>query len=263
MNALALKKALREGPVPLGTWIFEFNTPGIARLLASAGADFVVLDMEHSGFGTDSVRGLLGQTHALNLAAWVRPPAAHYHLIAPLLDAGADGILAPMIETREDALQVVRACRYPPHGRRGAAFSIAHDDFLPGTVSDKMRAADAKVLCGLLIESPQAVESLDTILDVPGIDLVWVGHFDLSLTMGIPAQFNDARFLRAVDRILAACNSRRIPIGIMVVSPEHAMECIERGYRCLSYWGDIWLLQRALAEGLRTIRERAGKDLNG
>lgn len=259
MNALALKKRLKDGPVPLGTWIFEFNTPGIARLVASAGADFVVFDMEHSGFGTDSIRGLLAQTRALNLAAWVRPPAAQYHLIAPLLDAGADGILAPMIETCEDAIEVVRACRYPPHGRRGAAFSIAHDDFLPGAVSDKMQAADAKVLCGLMIESKQAVESLETILDVPGIDLIWVGHFDLSLTMSVPAQFNDPRFLAAVNRILTVSNSRHIPIGIMVASPEQAKECIDRGYRCLSYWGDIWLLQRALSEGLKAIRERAGR----
>lgn len=259
MNALALKKRLQDGPVPLGTWIFEFNTPGIARLVASAGADFVVFDMEHSGFGADSIRGLLAQTRALNLTAWVRPPAARYHLIAPLLDAGADGILAPMIETCEDAIEVVRACRYPPRGRRGAAFSIAHDDFLPGAVSDKMQAADAKVLCGLMIESKQAVESLETILDVPGIDLVWVGHFDLSLTMGVPAQFNDPGFLAAINRILAVSNARHIPIGIMVASPEQAMECIDRGYRCLSYWGDIWLFQRALSEGLKAVRERAGR----
>jgi len=89
MNSLTLKAAWQEGKVTVGTWIFEFNTPGIARLLASTGVDFVVFDQEHSGFGIDTIRGLLAQTRPLNLAALVRPPANEYFLVAPLLDAGS------------------------------------------------------------------------------------------------------------------------------------------------------------------------------
>ena len=127
-----MKAALRNRQVVLGTWVFEFNTSGIPRLLASTGVDFAVYDMEHSGFGMDSVRNLVSLSRSLNLASLVRPPAAKYHLIAPLLDAGASGIIAPMVETVEQAMEVTQACRYPPQGRRGAAFSVSHDDFLPG-----------------------------------------------------------------------------------------------------------------------------------
>ena len=259
MKALALKKALREGQVPLGTWVFQFNTPGIARLLASAGADFVVFDMEHSGFGADSVRALLAETQSLEMAGWVRPPAGEYHLIAPLLDAGAEGIIAPMVETAEAAARVARACRYPPQGRRGAAFSVAHDGFLPGSVPEKMRAADERIVCGLLIESQRGVENLEKILAVPGIDLLWVGFLDLSITMGIPGEFEAPRFVAAVERILKLSAERGIPAGIMVKDPEQGLKRIREGFRCLSYWGDVWLLQRALAEGIGAIRRELSR----
>src|SRR5579884_3041216 len=91
MNSRAMKQVLEKGDVVVGTWVFEFGTPGIARLLASTGIDFVVYDMEHSGFGMDTLRGLIAQTRPLHLAALVRPPANEYHLIAPLLPAATSG----------------------------------------------------------------------------------------------------------------------------------------------------------------------------
>jgi len=254
LNVLALKGALRQGQVVIGTWVFEFNTPGIARLLSSTGVDFVVYDMEHSGFGIESIRNLVGPSHSLNLAALVRPPAAEYHLIAPVLDVGANGIIAPMVETSEDAARVVQSCRYFPEGRRGAAFSIAHDDFRPGDAESKRKASNEAVLCGVLIETAKGVENVEEILSVPGIDLVWVGHLDLSLTLGIAGQFEHPRFLVAIDQILKACASHRIPAGIVVSDPQQGIERVRQGFRCLGYWGDLWLLQRALSEGIHAIR---------
>jgi 2-dehydro-3-deoxyglucarate aldolase/4-hydroxy-2-oxoheptanedioate aldolase len=254
LNVLTLKGALRQGQVVIGTWVFEFNTPGIARLLSSTGVDFVVYDMEHSGFGIESIRNLIGPSHPLNLAALVRPPAAQYHLIAPVLDVGASGIIAPMVETSEDAARVVQSCRYFPEGRRGAAFSIAHDDFRPGDAESKRKASNEAVLCGVLIETAKGVENVEEILSVPGIDLVWVGHLDLSLTMGIAGQFEHPRFLAAFDQILKACASHQIPAGIMVNDPQQGIERVRQGFRCLGYWGDLWLLQRALSEGVQAIR---------
>jgi 2-dehydro-3-deoxyglucarate aldolase/4-hydroxy-2-oxoheptanedioate aldolase len=255
LDTRALKKTLREGGLAIGTWVFEFNTPGIARLLASAGADFVVYDMEHSGFGIDTVRSLVSQSRAVNLAVLVRPSDCEYHLIAPLLDVGAGGIIAPRVETASAALRVVDSCRYPPLGHRGAAFTIAHDDFQTGEIGAKIQAANDAVLCALIIETVQGVENIQSILDVPGIDLIWVGFLDLSLSLGIPGQFAHPQFQSALDRIRRACESRGMPVGILVNKPEAALERIRQGFRCISYSGDLWLLQRALAEGIQTIRE--------
>ena len=129
MNSREMKEALQLGRAIVGTWVFEFNTPGIARLLASTGIDFVIYDMEHSGFGLDTVRSLIAQTRPLQLAALVRPPANEYHLIAPLLDAGASGIIVPKVESASEAARLVDACRYFPDGHRGAAFSLALSTF--------------------------------------------------------------------------------------------------------------------------------------
>ena len=254
MNSGAMKQALRRGEIVVGTWVFEFATPGIARLLASTGIDFVVYDMEHSGFGMDSIRSLLAQTRPLDMAALVRPPANEYHLIAPLLDVGASGVIIPKIENSGEAAKLVEACRYFPDGHRGAAFSIAHDDFLTGRVVGKMRAANDAMICGILVETAQGVENLGEILDVKGIDLVWVGFLDLSLSLGIPGQYSHPRFKEAVQHILELSKARKTPVGILSATPEQAREHLEEGFQCISYGGDIWLLQRALSEGVQTVR---------
>lgn len=259
LNSLAIKEAFRKGDVVIGTWVFEFNTPGIARLLASTGVDFVVYDMEHSGFGIDSIRQLIAQTRPLNLAALVRPPANEYHFIAPLLDAGASGVIVPKIETASEAARLVATCKYHPEGNRGAAFSIAHDDFLPGDVAAKIKAANEAVLCGVLIETLKGVENLAEILAVNGIDLVWMGFLDLSLSMGIPGEFAHPRFREAVSRILQVSKARGVPVGILSADSEQAREHLRQGYRCISYSGDLWLLQRALSEGVQAVRRTASQ----
>lgn len=254
MKASALKESLLKKSVAIGTWVFEFNTPGIARLLESTGIDFAVYDMEHSGFGIDSIRSLLAQTRPLNLAALVRPPAGEYHLIAPVLDAGADGVVVPNVETAEQARRIVDACRYAPQGRRGAAFSVAHDDFLSGNVAEKMKAANDAMICALLIESVRGLENLGEILSVPGVDMIWVGFLDLSISMGIPGQFDDSRFQDALTNVLKVCKNHGIPLGIMAQDAGQALRYVSLGFRCISYSGDIWLLQRALTQGVNEIR---------
>jgi 2-keto-3-deoxy-L-rhamnonate aldolase RhmA len=255
LDTRALKQTLREGRVALGTWVFEFNTPGIARLLASAGAEFVVYDMEHSGFGIETLRNLVPLSRAVDLAVLVRPPAGDYHLIAPLLDVGVGGVIVPRVETASDASRVADACRYCPTGHRGAAFSIAHDDFRSGDVAAKMKAANEAVICGLLIETKSGVENINSILNVPGVDLIWVGFLDLSLSLGIPGQYSHPQFEAAVSHILTACESYQMPVGILADRPESALDRVRQGFRCISYSGDLWLLQRALTEGIQAIRQ--------
>jgi 2-keto-3-deoxy-L-rhamnonate aldolase RhmA len=254
LKAPAIKECFRQRRVVIGTWVFEFSSPGIARILASTGVDFVVYDMEHSGFGMESIGMLISQTRPLNLAALVRPPAGESHLIAPVLDAGANGIIVPKVESANQAARIIDACRYYPDGHRGAAFSVAHDDYLPGDIADKMKAANDGMICGLLIETVTGVENVDEIVSVPGIDLIWVGFLDLSISMGIPGQFEHPRFKPALARILDACERRGIPVGILANDAHQALHYINLGFRCISYSGDIWLLQGALTQGVNEVR---------
>jgi 4-hydroxy-2-oxoheptanedioate aldolase len=135
---------------------------------------FAAYDMEHNRLGIELIRSLIGQLRNLYLPVWVRPLAAKYHLIAPPLDIGSPGVIAPMVERAEDAVRVTNACRYYPRGRRGVVFSMVHDDYAPGDAAAKIKTANEEVICSLPIGTDRAITNLYGILAVPDIDLIWV-----------------------------------------------------------------------------------------
>src|SRR5438309_383098 len=128
MRENKLKERLLAGTPVFGTMAFEFFTPGLPQIAKSAGAEFLLLDMEHSGAGIDLMKAQIAACRGIDLAPLVRVPRAEYHFVARLLDAGAMGIMVPMVETREQAEAIVKWTRYPPEGVRGAAFGVAAHD---------------------------------------------------------------------------------------------------------------------------------------
>jgi len=254
MRENPVKQRLAQGAASFGTMAFEFFTPGLAPVLAAAGADFVLIDMEHSGIGIETIKQQIAAARGVGLVPMVRVPGIHYHLIAPVLDAGAMGIMVPMVETKEQAEKIAAWCRYRPEGVRGLAFNLAHDDYSGGDVEAKMREANERTLVIALIETETGIDNADAILAVPGIDVGWLGHFDLSNTMGITAQFDHPEFTRAVDRLLAACKKHgKIP-GFLAGSIPMAEAWLKRGIRCLCYGTDVMVFQEALATALKTLR---------
>jgi 2-dehydro-3-deoxyglucarate aldolase/4-hydroxy-2-oxoheptanedioate aldolase len=248
-----VKRTLAGGGVALGTSVFEFSSTGIARIASAAGADFIFFDMEHTGWGLETIRMLMA-TCPPQAVPIVRPPANQYHLIAGLLDVGAMGIMIPMVETPEQARQMVQSAKYPPFGRRGAAFGFAHDDYRGGDVAEKIRGSNQEVLLIALIETATGIENLEAIAAVDGIDVLWIGHFDLTNSLGIPAQFEHPRFVEAVDRLLAICLQSGKAAGMMASDVDHARALLTRGFRCIAYSGDIFIYQQALAQALAAIR---------
>jgi 2-keto-3-deoxy-L-rhamnonate aldolase RhmA len=187
----------------------------------------------------------------------VRVPGCHYHLIAPVLDAGAMGIMVPMVETEAQAQQIASWCRYRPEGVRGVAFGMSHDDYGGGDVVQKLREANDRTLVIALIETAIGIANAEAIMAVDGIDIGWLGHFDLTNSMGIPGQFEHPDFLAAVDRLIAACRAHRKPAGVLAGSVEAAEAWRTRGFRVFAYGTDISLLQQSLRDGL--VRLRAGE----
>jgi 2-keto-3-deoxy-L-rhamnonate aldolase RhmA len=254
MSGNRLGRILRDGGYAVGTMIFECNTPGIARLLDATGIDFAVFDMEHSGIEIGDVRALMSWSRAAAFTPIVRVPSPDYHFLARVHDMGARGVMVPMVGSAAQAEAIVRACKYPPEGARGAAFGVAHDDFRSGSMAVTMESANRENLIIAQIETAQGVEHVGEIAAVPGIDVLWIGHADLSLSLGIPGQFDHPRFVEAVETVTAAAGARKRPLGVMVSDPDGGRFWIERGFRVICYSGDIWLLQRALAEGVAWVR---------
>jgi 2-dehydro-3-deoxyglucarate aldolase/4-hydroxy-2-oxoheptanedioate aldolase len=254
MRENPVKRKLARGESAVGTMMIEFATRGIGRLAAAAGAEFAVLDMEHSGWSIETIAMLIATSRAADIVPLVRPPAVQYHYVARALDMGAMGIVMPFIDEPEQAEFVVACTRYPPDGRRGAAFCIGHDDYIPGDVTGKMRSANDEVLVVVQIESTRGLENVEKIAAVPGVDGVWIGQFDLTASMGIPGDVSHAEFQAAQRRILKACKAAGVAAGYGSLFLDDVAAARDQGFRFLIYTADLWIYQRALRDGLQFIR---------
>lgn len=254
MRENPVKQRLAAGGHAFGTMVFEFFTPGISAIMAAAGADFALFDMEHGGIGIETVKRQMAYARGSACVPMVRVPGTEYHDIAASLDAGALGIMAPMVESAAQAAHLVACTRYPPQGRRGAAFQVAHDDYKAGPVADKIEAANARVLTIAMIETAAGVAQVEEIAGTPGIDVLWLGHFDLTNSMGIPGQFTHPAFLEAVDRIVAAAGRHGKTAGTMAANEAWGADYLRRGFRMVAHGLDHLVFQSALATGLKALR---------
>jgi 2-dehydro-3-deoxyglucarate aldolase/4-hydroxy-2-oxoheptanedioate aldolase len=256
MRENTVKRTLESGGTAFGVMLFELGTLGSARLADSAGADFVIWDMEHTGWTTETVRQVMAAARLGRAWPLVRVPRAHYHLIATALDAGAMGVMVPMVETAEEARLVVDSVKYPPAGKRG--YGAVYPDMTPDGPAGWMETSNRETLVIVQIETVKGLEDADAIIGTEGIDLAWLGHYDLTASMGIPGQFEHPDYLAAVEKLLMASKAHRKPFGIMVTSAEAGREQLARGFRCIAL-GDIWVYHQALAEMTGALRTAAAK----
>ncbi len=195
---------------------------------------------------------------AAELPTFVRPPSQSSHHIATFLDAGAEGLMLPMVSNTDQARAIVDAMKYTPQGSRGVALGIAHDRYAPGPVLEKLAEANQRTVCLVLIETKEGIANVDEIAAVEGVDVLWIGHFDLSCSLGIPGQFEHPEFLSAVEKVVAAGQAQGKSLGRMVRSIDEGVALNNQGFDFICYSGDLWLLQDALRTGIEKLRERCG-----
>lgn len=227
--------------------VFEFPTLGIARLAAGAGADFVIFDQEHTGWNVETVKTAMAAARASDIVPMVRPPSTMYHLLSRPLDAGALGLMIPMVESVEQARTIVASAKYPPLGRRGAG--LFYEDQVESDFPATLRAANDAQLLIVQIETVAGLEAADEIAAVEGIDVLWVGHGDLTTSLGIPGDWENPRFLAALDRVVACAEASGKPAGIMATSVENARALFDRGFRILVF-GDSPVFSGALRDSI-------------
>jgi 2-keto-3-deoxy-L-rhamnonate aldolase RhmA len=249
-----VKKTLSKGGVVLGTMLFEFASPGMARIVAGAGADFITFDMEHSGSNFETIKQQIASARAAGLVAIVNPPSGSFENVGRCLDLGPQGLKIPVVETKAQAAALVAATRYPPHGHRGAAFGVSHDDYDIGDPAATMAGANEHTLVMVKIETVKGVTNADEILSVPGIDVGFVGHTDLSVSLGIPGRFDRPEFIAARDTVVAACRKHKKAAGCFAPSPEAGVAWMKAGFRLITYSGDIWIYGSALKSGLEVLK---------
>ncbi|MEQ1955857.1 HpcH/HpaI aldolase family protein [Mesorhizobium yinganensis] len=254
MAANALRDMATHRRVKLGTLVAEFATPGIGHILKSAGCDFVFFDMEHSGFGMETLKSAMRYFEAADLPMMVRVPSQDYHFLARAMDMGAEGLIAPMVSTVEQAQHIINSMKYHPAGTRGVALQIAHDRYRPGSVADKFDAANKRSAFICLIETADGVKNVDGIAALEGVDCLWVGHFDLSVSLGIPGDFAHPTFTAAMDKIIAAAKKHGKSLGRLVPNVQQGQEWYGQGFDFICYSGDVWVFHDAMADAVSKIR---------
>jgi 2-dehydro-3-deoxyglucarate aldolase/4-hydroxy-2-oxoheptanedioate aldolase len=241
----SLKQALKKGRVQLGCSCFQLRSPDAVRALSAAGLDWVFFDAEHGAFGLETLQDLMRVATSVGLCPIVRVADLEYALIARALDCGAQGVLLPRVESPELLQKAISWTRFPPMGTRGFGLGPPHLDYEAVSIADTIAHVNAQVLVVLQIETRIALERIDELLAVPNIDAV---------SLGIPGQFDDPRFVAAVETIRDRCDRAGIAPGMHMRSLELGRQWIGRGLRLLSCNSDLGFLLDKATETVAALK---------
>src|SRR5436305_13454249 len=254
MRSNPVRANLRKGGTAFGHMAFEFFTPGLCQIMANAGAEFCIFDTEHSGGGIETLKAQAAFARGTSLVPMARVPGSHYHLIAPVLDAGMMGIMVPMVETAEQAADIAKWCRYRPQGTRGLAFGMAHDDYAGGDHVKAMKAANERTLVIALIETAAGIENVEAIMATPGIDVGWLGHYDLTNALGIDGEFDHPRYKAAAKALVRACERNKKAAGFLCGDVKTGKQYLDWGFRILCNTTDTDVFQSSPKLGINRRR---------
>lgn len=249
------KDILSSGKTIIGTFL-QLPAGEVAEIAGYAGLDFAIIDVEHGMLGVDKSVELVRGCDAVDLPVIYRVEGINHHRIGQALDFGASAVMVPNIKSKEDAQLVVKAAKYHPQGdrgvcpfTRGAKYNAADED------PDYYQRCNERLAVVLQIEATEGMANLDSILDVPYIDAIFIGPFDLSHSLGIPGKVTDERVLKAISQIVEKAKRKDVVVGNFPVTLEQARCYMRAGVRFLAYGDDTLILQRAYRDICRSIRK--------
>lgn len=251
-----LKQLLTEGNVLVGTFVLEFNSPTLPAVVAGAGADFVIIDMEHSAFSLETVAQMVRTARGADLPAIVRVPTIERFFISRVLDAGAAGLMIPRLESPEDVSDVVKYAMYAPEGDRGVAFGLAHNDYGDHREIDGnayTRWANEHLFLVGQIETAKALDNLDAIFGSGHIHAVLIGPYDLSTSLGVSGQLDHPRMVEAVEFVLAKAREYGVVLGSYVNDFETGKRWVDAGVQLIACGSDTFLFTWKLAEQVKAF----------
>jgi len=250
-----VKERLAAGQLAIGVAILHARSVHIAKLMAAAGFDFLFIDLEHGAMSLDTAGQISVAALDAGIAPLVRVPGFEHHHAASALDAGALGVVIPHVDTAEVARQMVRHCRYPPEGARSIAGAPPQLGYRALPAAEATAALNAATLVVLMLETPAAIDNVEQIAAVPGVDVLHVGTNDLCLAMGIPGQLDHPSLGEAFARVAGAAQAHGVHVGMGgVYEPALMGRYIELGARFVTAGSDLGLLLAAARERTATVR---------
>jgi 2-keto-3-deoxy-L-rhamnonate aldolase RhmA len=255
-----LKKRLKAGEATVGSWLSVAH-PTIAEVMGLAGFDWLAVDMEHGIVSLEGVQTLIQVLAGTPAAPLVRVPWNEPVVVKQVLEAGPRGIVFPQVNTAEQAQAAVRATKYPPEGIRGigcqraAGFGAWFDEYL--------RRANEEQLIIIQIEHIQAVENLESILEVAGLDVVFIGANDLSASMGLLGQARHPHVLEAISHILTSAKGVGVAAGLMASDADDANRRFAEGFQFVGIGHDVGLLSSTCRQVCSKVERQAIAATNG
>ncbi len=255
-RSLALKKRLRDGETTVGAWL-SLSCPAVAEIMAGAGFDWLLIDMEHTSITLENLECTLMAFNGRRTVPIVRVPWNDRVLIKQVLDLGAEGILVPHVDSREEAKQAVAACKYPPQGYRGFGPRRASDYYR--NVEEYICEANEGIIVAVQLEHSNAVESARQIMATPGIDVVLLGPMDLSASLGLLGQLDHPQVVSAIEQVIMEGRRSGIPVGVPIDAPSNTLlSWADRGCRFVIVGEDHSFLRRAVDQSLADFRQHLG-----
>lgn len=250
-----LKEKLRDKVVTIGSWI-TLRDPAVAEIMAKAGYDWLVVDCEHSILSIEAVGEIIRTIDLCQVTPLVRLTSNDANQIKRVMDAGAHGIIVPMVNSVEEAQKAVAAVHYAPLGHRGVGLARAQG--YGASFQEYLSWQQKNPVVIVQIEHIDALKNCEAILTVPGIDGFIIGPYDLSCSMGIPGEFERPEFKKVMSQILDAGRKAGCPAGLHIVEPDlkRLAESVRDGFVFIAYSVDIRFLDVALREGVQALKER-------
>ena len=251
-----LKKRLLAGETVFGTFVGT-DSSDVVEVMGYGGFDFVILDMEHSPSSPISIMGQIRAAELRGMDALARLPNVDRTTVLRTLDIGVSGVLAPQVNDLATARAFIEASLYPPLGCRGFAPTRA-TGYGVASVPEYIAEANSDLLRMVQCETEQAVREVESIASLEGLDLIFVGPYDLSLSLGVPGDKFHPKMVEAVDKVLTVCKKLKKPIGIFVATPEEAKKRIEQGFTFIAYSMDTLILAAAVHNITGALRSLIG-----
>ncbi len=248
-----MKARIRAGEPCLGIWI-QSGSPVLAEMAARTGFDVVLIDLEHGAGDLEDLGHMLRAVQTTEATTMVRPPGKDPFLLARILDLGAEALLVPMVQNGAEAAAIAAACRYPPKGRRGYAWPVVRASGY-GTAADRFAEADRELLLAVQIESGRAVDDAAAIAATEGVDMVFVGPFDLAGSLGHPQESGHPEVVARIREAEEAVRDAGKPLGTIPRGDVDAVGLLAEGYTFVVVTSDIFLLQNAMRRTLADLRE--------
>ncbi len=251
---MSLKQKLKNGQLTIGSWIM-MGHPMSVEVMSLAGFEWLVIDIEHTSIDLQTAENLIRAIQSKDIKALVRVSKNEEVVIKRILDMGADGIIVPMVCSKEDAITAVNYAKYPPLGKRGVGLYRASGYGIK--FEEYKKWVNEELVIIAQIEHIDAVNNIDDILQVEGIDGTIIGPYDLSGSLGFPGEFERDDVKNAVQKVLDKCKAKNIPSGFHVVdtNPENLKQKINQGCTFLAYGIDYFFMRDSAMDGMKRLKE--------